>query len=352
VPTLNATMLALFLTVSLLSAADRPPLAPPEKGRVLARVNEQDITVGDVESYVLMSFGPAGAAERSDDAATDVLDEIRTRRKRQALEALIEKALLVQRAREEYLAGVASDDALKEYADRQFDRLARKAGSEQKARRFLASVGLNVEQFKKLQMDNLLASRLLWDKVLSQVRISPSEVRKYYEEHRLELRAPKKVVYRQIFLPVTDAVGEEACRRQAEDVLKRIRDGMSFEEAADRYSADADRHPGGLHIVEVPDELPDWLPPAVAGLEPGQLSPVRRLSGGYSIARLEKLTPAHVMSFEEAQESIKAELLQRSQEAARARYIERLRQEARIEYLPAARSLDLAPATGNHAAGE
>ena len=103
--------------------------------------------------------------------------------------------------------------------------------------------------------------------------------------------------------------------------------------------ADVGTDPDGVRRVGVPDAMPDWLPPAVTGLAPGQTSEVRRVGAGFSVAHLEQVRPAGPQPFEEVQPAIKDALLQFKRAAARAAYIDELKASARIEYLPAAREL-------------
>lgn len=307
----------------------------------LVRVNGRAITQGEVERYLRITQTEAEQSVSPELMATSVYKEIQARKRREALEALIQRCLLSGLAREEYLDGASTSEPLDKYAEQELRKLGQKAGSAAKARQLLAQLGMSVEEYKKLQIENLLVRQILWDKVHSRVHVSPTQVRQHYEEHRESFRVPRTIVYRQILFAVVDEADESAERGRAEAALRRVSGGADFAEAADRYSADSDKYPGGLREVKVPDALPDWLPPAVEGLEPGRVSEVRRLAGGFSIAKLEEVAPAHLMPFEQAQESIKTALLDRKRAAAQAEYVNGLREEAHIEYLPAAGQIGL-----------
>jgi parvulin-like peptidyl-prolyl isomerase len=168
------------------------------------------------------------------------------------------------------------------------------------------------------------------------VSVAPVEVRRYYDEHKQEYRAPRTVAYRQLFLPVPADAELALQRARAESALAELRGGADFADLADRLSADGDPHPGGLRTVEVPDEQADWLPPAVEGLQPGQVSQVRELAGGLSIAKLESVSPARPRTFDEVQATIKKTLLAQKRARGLEAYLKGLRRAATIEYeLPA-----------------
>jgi len=318
-------------------------LAAPadQESEVYARVNGHAITAEAVERHLRMTRPAAQAGVQPEAMPPEMRAELEGRRRKEALKAVIRKHLLCELARQQYLGGESTSQVLDEFAEKEFRKFQQQVGSLVKARRMLAELGLTVEQYKQLQIDNVLANKLLWDNVFSHVHVSPAEVRTYYDAHREELTSPRTIRYRQILLPTVDGVDEAALRDQAEDILRSIRNGLDFAEAADRYSADRDEYPGGLHEVVVPDDLPGWMPPAVEGLQPGQVSDVRATAAGFSIAMLEDVSPARQLTFQEAQARIKATLTAEKRVAARDKYLERLQQEARIEYLPPARELGL-----------
>jgi parvulin-like peptidyl-prolyl isomerase len=307
----------------------------------VARVNGYPITARELDQQ-------AGLAEGGGPPAWDPLpmgprerEAAETQRRREVLEAIIERRVLYDLARDEYEIGEAAEKALERAAEDELSKLEDRLGSRLRAMEMLSQAGLTVEDFKDLQKQNLLAARLLWDKVYSQVSVSPADAREFYEEHTDRFVLPRAVLYRQILFVCADAEETAARREEAEDVLEQIRAGRDFGEAADACSDDRDAYAGGLHEVAVPEELPDWLPPAVEGLEPGETSEVRQVAGGLAIVRLEEVRPPAVAPFEQVQQSIKARLLDRRRAAALADYVERAKARARIEYYPAAHRMGL-----------
>ena len=181
--------------------------------------------------------------------------------------------------------------------------------------------------------------RMTWDKVLAGVAVKPAEMRDYYDAHQDAFRRPRTLFYRQILFTVPDPAQEAARRAQAEDVLKQLTDGADFAQLADRYSADSDKYPGGLHQAPLTEDHADWRPAAVEGLAVGQLSPVRKVGDSLCIARLERVEAPRVLTFAEVQDPIRDAMLERKRSDAQAAYIEDLKRKARIQYLAGAQEL-------------
>ena len=276
--------------------------------------------------------GPMTALER------DALD---VERRRLALRELVDGRLLYDRARREYLAGAGAEQVLERVGEGEMRKLEERAGSMLKARLVLADLDLSVEQYKEMRTQNWLADKLVWEKALSRVNVSPAEARAYYTQNLADFRAPRTIVFRQILFDVVDDGNLAARRAEAEAVLEEVRTGADFAELADRHSTDAAGYPGGLHRTGVTDPESTWMPPIVADLEPGQVSDVLRVGGGFAIGRLEAVLPPRTAPFDEVQGDLKARLLQRKRAAVQASFLRDLRREGEVVYLPGAEHLRL-----------
>jgi parvulin-like peptidyl-prolyl isomerase len=249
--------------------------------------------------------------------------------------------LLYDLGKEEYFGSDTAQETLKKIGEEEWRKFQERAGSKMTAIQRLSEVGLTVDQYKELLVQNLVAGEYLREKVSARVSVSPTEIRAYYEDHREDFKVPQTVVYRQVLLTVVDKADEPAQKQKADEALRRIKAGEDFAKVADSCSEERDKWPGGLHEVQVPEGQADWLPPAVQGLAIGQLSEVRRAGGWFCISRLEEVKPPRAAPFEEVQGTIKAKLLGRKYAAARAEYLDEIKGKAHIEYCPAAAQLGL-----------
>lgn len=327
------------ITIVLALAALACLGAESEEPEPLVRVDGHEITSADLEES--MRAGDAPRPEALPTGEDAEYEQLQAQIKKTTLQRLIDRHLLLQKAREKYLGDEGSAEQMEVLAERQFERLSERVGSRMRLQHMLSEQGLTVAEFKLRRAEDLLVNRLLIDEVYDRVHVTPGEIRAYYGEHRDEFRLPRKIVYRQIFLPVVSREREASGRELAEDLRRKILAGEDFAELADEYSADAERYPGGLHEVSVPEEQGDWLPPAVQGLEPGQVSEVREVSGGFAIVRLEEISPAHVQPFRQVQSAIRERLLEEAKMAAYDNYVKRLREQAVIIEYPAASELGL-----------
>ncbi len=79
----------------------------------------------------------------------------------------------------------------------------------------------------------------------------------------------------------------------AQEALREIDAGMTFAEAAARFSTDPSAERGGLiePISTVDPAYPDSIRSALASLEPGQISPPVAIDSGYAILSLQHVIP-------------------------------------------------------------
>ncbi|MFW6189724.1 MAG: peptidylprolyl isomerase [Planctomycetota bacterium] len=326
-----------LLIAALLGSVAGTRAAEPARGQPLVRVNGRTITTVDLDRYAALQ--PQEPFDRQATDQTSEKDENAARR--EMLKSLVDHHLVLEKARQAYVRGESAEQMLDEYAEEQLHQMEERFGSRLKARKFLARKGLTIERYKELQVETLLVVRYMWDQVLDPVTVSPAEMRRYYRERRSEFRRPRAIVYRQILLTTGDRAERNARRRLARDILGKLENGADFAALADRYSADADRYPGGRHRVEVPAEQPGWRPAAVEGLEVGELSGVRETSPGFCITRLEEVREPRVVSFTEAQDQIRRKLLRRKRAEAQREFLDELRRRARVRYMETAKERNL-----------
>lgn len=329
---------AVALLVCLFCAASA---GQDRQGEPLVRVNSYLITAAELDRWLRATEAAGQVPVAGTEMGLLEREELEAQRRKEALQNLIERRVLSDLARQRYLGSDSAEQTLAKIADEELRKFEERAGSKLKAVQLLSQAGLTVEQFKEIQVQNVLAGQLLWDEVYSRLSVTPAEIRSYYDEHPDEFKEPKTVVYREILFPVADQDDEAPQREAAEAALREVHSGTDFAAVADRCSADRDRYRGGLHVVGVPDEASDWLPPAVEGLKADQVSEVRRVGAGFSIVKLEEVRPPRVAPFEEAQGMIKAKLLERRRVAAHAEYVAKVTRQARIECYQAAVDLGL-----------
>lgn len=157
----------------------------------------------------------------------------------------------------------------------------------------------------------------------SELVVQESDVREAYERELERYTVPERVHVALIWIPVPEGASEPERRRLHErarlswrEASELGRGSSTFGAVAVRYSADpASRYRGGdIGWLERGDRDPrfgDALTRAAFALEsPGDLSSVIETGAGFAIAKLVRRRDARTVPFEEVREQIRAELEQ------------------------------------------
>jgi parvulin-like peptidyl-prolyl isomerase len=337
-PFLN--MAALLASVGLCASLVGAALDDEEP---LVTVNGSPIVSRDLDLYLAVAVGEA--AVDPDPLITPARERegLMLRRRRRALSALIDGRLLLEKAKAAYLGGEDAQELFDRLAEDEMNRLETLKGSRLKASQYLAELGLTRDDYGRFQAERILVTKFIEDTVYSRVVVSPKEVRRYYDANRERFVVPRRIVYRQILLAPLDDRERTVHLETAEALLKALRAGADFAKLAEEHSADCDRYPGGLHQTVLPDDMPDWRPPAVRGLKEGELSDVMELGACLAIVRLEKIEPQGVLPFDQAQKVIEKHLLRTQRAEALGEFLKSLQATARVQYAPAGEELKPPP---------
>jgi len=259
-------MRALLLAI-LLAALAAPALAADFDG-IAAVVNGEVITRKQLESRLesLTRSGrlPVGLG--------------RADLREKALEDLIDQELINQAAKAKGVFVTEGDvsEALEKI--KQQNNL-----TEAQFRASVAQSGVSLEAFREGVRLDLMRNRILGsNRVMGRTVITDKEVRAYLqgEGPRLETRGGRGL--RLIVLPL-DPKKPEATMAEAQRIKKEIEGGLSFAEAAARYSRGPGHDQGGDPGDAVTlDQLPPQLRAFLATLPPGQ--PTEPINAGQALA--------------------------------------------------------------------
>ena len=250
--------------------------AKPENGAetVVAKVENEVITQRDIDILIDSLDPQMAAVYRSPEARGALIEE------------LINSRLFVVKGIEE---GV---DKSPEYID-------------------------EIERFKKH-----ILMRVTIDKMLEKVIVEDSEAKKFYDENPSQFSQPEQVHAKHIL------VSDEA---EMEKVLADMRDGTTFEEAAEKYSACPSKANGGdLGFFGKGQMVPEFEKAAFE-TDVGEISGPVKTQFGVHIIKVEAKTPESTVPYEEVADQLKAYLLnQKRAEAYQAEHMQ-LREKHNIE---------------------
>ena len=228
-----------------------------DKSRVLATVNGKEITDRDVFN-LLNQLAPQTAAQfRSPEGIKQLADE------------LVHQELL-------YL------DAIEKGFDKEEEFL------------------LELERVKA----NVLKQYAI-NKLFSEIVVAEEEIERFYEENKKYFTNPEAV--RASHILVED-------EKQAEDILKEIEEGLSFEEAAEKYSSCPSKSNGGDLGEFTRGKMVPEFEEAAFSMEEGEISQPVKTQFGYHIIKLISKKEASIKSLEEVKGQINQHLITMKQE--------------------------------------
>ena len=149
--------------------------------------------------------------------------------------------------------------------------------------------GDSYKSFRATIKKELIIQRVQRGKVGSRVDISEQEIENFInsEEGRSELAEQYQVQH--ILVSVKSGLNENeinAIREKAQDILKRLGEGESFEKLAATYSAGQKALEGGFLGWRTTAELPTLFAETVSSLQVGETSDLIRSGAGFHILRL------------------------------------------------------------------
>lgn len=329
-----------FLTCLVILFAGWFPVVSSESAEsgddvILVEVNGVPITESEVTGFFQLFFMNPKVEQKLNEMPSFYRQYQINMGKRNALQQLINRALLLDAAKEKFdveRINPLIDNIVQERLQRERERV----GSLVKFVNFLHTKDITLGEWKKLIGDSVLISNYIRSEVQGRVHVCPEELRRYYQDNKHRFRVPRRIYYRMIVFG-SDEEGQDV-RRRAEQALAMLEAGADFAKLAGKYSREKGVE-GGLHVVDASDAPEGWLPEPVKGLQPGETSGVRSGEFGVYIARLEKVEAAHTLPFEEVQDRVRRILEQKREEELQAELLKRLREGATIEYSDAGAEL-------------
>jgi parvulin-like peptidyl-prolyl isomerase len=273
--------------------------------RVLARVNEEQITVDEFDQeFKELILEPGNEAKGADlrDLKEAYLDQV------------IERKILVQEARRSGMK-VSPEELNQAISEIKKDYPGEEFGEK------LGVRGMILDEWKVRLEEKILAEKMIRSVHHYGGEIDEKEALQYYETHLASFQLPQKVRARQIVV----ADGEEAIQ-----ILKRLKKGGNFEKIAMEKSLGPEKANGGdlgyFSRGERPTEF-DY----VFTMEVGTISEVIKSPYGYHIFRLEEKKEARQISFEEAKLGILQELREKKGEEEYQRWLKALKRKAKVK---------------------
>ncbi|WP_123052616.1 peptidylprolyl isomerase [Clostridium sp. JN-1] len=160
-------------------------------------------------------------------------------------------------------------------------------------------------------------------KVMSEVIVKDSEVEDYYKVNKDKLVNPESVVARHILVNT---------EQKANDVLKEINDGMSFEDAAQKYSSCPSKAQGGNLGKFTRGQMVPEFEDVAFSIDVNVVSKPIKTQFGYHLIKVEQKIPKSPKSYDEVKGTIKNNLLQQRQSYKYNELNKQLKEKYTVEY--------------------
>src|SRR5262249_22281897 len=181
----------------------------------------------------------------------------------------------------------------------------------------------------------MIVQRVQQNEVLGKIGITEDEARKYYDTHRNEFTTPPSVTLREIQVSIAadprgvNVAAEETAKAQIDRVRTRVTTGgESFEKVAAEVSdAPSKANAGRIGPITLSDVAPQ-LRTMIEAMKPGQVGEPIRTARGFQLLKLENLSAAQTLPFEQARDQISERVFTDKRKAEFQKYIEKLRGQA------------------------
>jgi peptidyl-prolyl cis-trans isomerase SurA len=320
----SSLVLALILAPSFAFAQESTVIE-----EIVARVNNAVITRADLRR------GEETMESEVRQKTPGTADAIIHEREKNELRDLIDQQLLLQKAQD---LGISGDVELVKRLDEMRKQMG--ASSMEELEQIARQQGVVFDTFKQNMKNNIITQQVISREVGSRIQISQTEIKKYYDEHRADLDRPEEIRLSELLITPDTSPGTEAdkataaAQAKADDLLKQLRGGASFEQLARENSKGPTAAQGGDLGYFKRGTLAKELETKTFGLKPGEITDVLPTKQGLVILKVTEHNAAGVPPLDKVQGQIQEMIyVDRIQPALRA-YLTKLREEAYVDVRP------------------
>ncbi len=249
---------------------------------------------------------------------------------KRVLSEMIDEVLISEQASKMRVRVSAND------VDRAMKNMARQNGLPW--HRFVQAIqaqGYTLARYRDELRRQLLRFKVVQTKLQGRLRVSDREVESAYIKLVRQARAGDRCRVAHILVKVAPDAGAATIaqrRRRAKAIMARAKAGAPFAALAERYSEDRATAPdgGSLGWVDSSD-LTDELRDTVLGLGAGQIGGPVRTPEGFRIIKVLEWEASEVRPFEQVQDTIRLQLLEKQMEQQERLWLADLRRKAYID---------------------
>jgi peptidyl-prolyl cis-trans isomerase SurA len=316
---------------------------------IVTRVNGQIVTLSEFQR----SKDQLRDDVKQQDAAS--ADKLYADREKDVLRDLIDQQLLLQKGKDLDITG--DTDLIKQLDQMRKDM---KLDTMEELEKAATAQGISYEDFKQNMRNQIITRKVIGEEVGQRLNITKEEEQQFYNDHKSDMEQPESIKLSEILVapkklaadksaapaqngpadsPAPDAAKQAddaaalaTAEAKANDLLKQIRAGASFEDTAKKNSDGPSASQGGDLGAFKRGTLAKELEDKTFAMKAGEVTDVIRTKQGYVILKVTSHQMAGIPPFKEVEDRVQNALyMQKLQPALRA-YLTKLREDAYIDY--------------------
>jgi len=256
--------------------------------------------------------------------------ETRKESERAALDQLIYAELIFQE-------GMKTPPAdLDKQIDFRMSQNKGKFGSPAEFEAALKTANVTEKELAEITRKDIVISNFVEQKIASAITVSDDEIKSFYNDNKDQLKEEPQVKASHILIGVDAAASaddKKKAKEKAEGLLKEIRGGKDFAEAAKSSSTCPSKDQGGDLGYFGRGQMVQPFEQAAFGMKVGEISDVVETQFGYHIIKLTDKKDGEAPKLEEIQEKITAYLKGQKTQKAVFDFVTNLKKEAKVEIL-------------------
>jgi peptidyl-prolyl cis-trans isomerase SurA len=312
---------------------------------IIARVNNQIVTRSE---YTRSKDQLRDEVKQQD---PNNADKLYAQREKDVLRDLIDQQLLLDKGKD---LGITGDTELIKQLDKM--RKDMKLDTLEDLEKEATKQGVSWEDFKQNMRNQLVTQKVIGEEVGSHLTVSKEDEQAFYDAHKAEMEQPEAIRLSEILVapkvvaqpapattdpntpapavdPAAQAAALSAAEAKANDLLKQINNGASFEEVAKKNSDGPSAADGGELGIFKRGQLAKQLEDETFAMKPGEVTKVTQTKQGFVILKVVDHQMAGIPPLKDALPRIQDALYYEKLQPALRAYLTKLREEAYIKLM-------------------
>lgn len=257
------------------------------------------------------------------------LDESRMSKIRNdILERLIDQELLYQESKKK---GIEIDE---EPINKEWNKIAGQFSSETEVNKALISKNLSEAVIRRQIERGLAINQLINEQIFNKIKVSPEEIRDYYDNNPKAFREPEEVRASHILIklePNADQTQRDAALKKIKELQNRLKNGEDFASLAKEFSEGPSKTSGGDLGNFKRGQMVKPFEDAAFALKPGEISDVVETKFGYHLIKVVEKKSGTLIDYEKVKVKLGNYLRQSKTQEELKIYLTKLEKEANIE---------------------